>query len=547
MRNVGFNVKVEQIRERFQDLGELIDVVLPPSKRTSATTPDGRALKIPPHAGYAFVEFDTREQAQAAITAVNGSRIGGRPVAVDFAFDSRLYQAIKEKMPAQSETQAKSELFTEDPAPVSAKQDKPSETKTESEPAPKKQKTLSSETKTEPEPAPKKQKTGKKAVPATESEDDRKLFLVNVPFDAEWRDIKEGLCEFGGVAEDEIASVLIIKDKENNKPTGKAFVICKSKAATEKILAQESSSMPQLFGDLYKNKDSRPAVAPLEGAGCLVLGRRISIMRPLTKTQLEQQKQAKEEENAPKNPKVVNRKNIDFVNAGWINETHEEVWASLTPKDQKMRQACNEEKKFKLKNPNFVINTKRLMIRNVPKNMENGDLLQALIKAMGITGSKKKKQSGILKAAIVKDKVMVAVNGDQAPKEVDFDMNDSESENETPQPTGSGKIPMKEKKRSRGFAFVDFADSERAMRCLEATNNVPGAFGEKDPKRRPIVEFSFDDVRKLQIQQQRAAKQATKPSNEMGVKKTIEKKLSRGQKQRAKRRAEREAAAANHK
>jgi RNA recognition motif-containing protein len=166
---------------------------------------------------------------------------------------------------------------------------------------------------------------------------------------------------------------------------------------------------------------------------------------------------------------------------------------------------------------------------------------------MGITGSKKKKQSGILKAAIVKDKVMVAVNGDQAPKEVDFDMNDSESDNETSQPTGSGKIPMKEKKRSRGFAFVDFADSERAMRCLEATNNVPGAFGEKDPKRRPIVEFSFDDVRKLQIQQQRAVKQAAKPSNEMGVKKTIEKKLSRGQKQRAKRRAEREAAAANHK
>ena len=522
MRNVGFNVRPEQIRERFQDFGELIDVVLPPSKRTNPTTQDGRSLKIPPHAGYAFVEFDTRQQAQAAITGVNGSRIGGRAVAVDFAFDSRLYTAIKEKGEKAALTAKPAEAS---PAPVLPKREEPVETV---------------ETVAESEPVAKKQKT-KQSTP-TESEEDRKLFLVNVPFDAEWRDIKAGLSQFASVEESEIASVLMIKDKETQKPTGKAFVICKSAEVAAKILAMESSSMPQLFGDLYKNKDGRASVAPLEGAGCLVLGRRVSVMKPISKAQIEQQKLAKEEIDAPKNPKVINRKHIDYINAGWINETHEELWAELSPKDQKMRMACNEEKKFKLKNTNFVINTKRLMVRNVPKAMENGDLLHVLIKAMGLQGSKKKKQSGILKVAIVKDKIMVAANGEPAPKEADFDMNDSDSETETPTATDA-KIPMKEKKRSRGFAFVDFADSDRAMKCLEAFNNVPGAFGEKDPKRRPIVEFSFDDVRKLQIQQQRAVKQfAAKSASPQEPKRSVDKsikKLSRGQKQREKRRASR--------
>ena len=54
-------------------------------------------------------------------------------------------------------------------------------------------------------------------------------------------------------------------------------------------------------------------------------------------------------------------------------------------------------------------------------------------------------------------------------------------------------------------------------------------------------EFSFDDVRKLQIQNQRALKkpQAAAPAQVAEVKKRDEK-LSRGQRQRAKRRALRE-------
>ena len=523
MRNVGFGVNVEKLRERFQDFGEIVEVVLPPSKRTSPVSADGRRMKIPPHAGYAFVEFDTREQAQSAMTAVNGSRIGGRPVAVDFAYDARLFKLIKEKG-GEAKTEAPKAKVQ-----VEVKKEVPRESV--------KREVSSSVVESEVVQPIKKQKS---TSANEESEADaRKLFLVNVPFDAERGDVVSSISEFGKVEQSDIESVMFVKDKETKKPTGKCFIVFRSVSSCEKVLNMEKSAVPELFGDLYK-KDKH-VVAPLEGAGCIILGRRVSILKPLSKDELEKQKREKEDENQPKNPKVVNRKNIDYVNAGWINETHEEIWNQLSLKDQQMRTACNEEKKFKLKNPNFVINTKRLTIRNVPKRMENGDLQAAIIRAMGINGAKKSKQAGITKVAIVKDKLMVAV-GDRKPMETDFDMNAPESDGEDEKKTTS--LEMKEKKRSRGFAFVDLVDSERALKCLEAMNNVPGAFGDVDPKRRPIVEFSFDDVRKLQIQQQRAIKQANKRKDDVKpvkAKPSISKKLSRGQKQREKRRAQREA------
>jgi RNA recognition motif-containing protein len=521
VRNVGFNVNVDQLRERFQDYGEIVDVVLPPSKRISPTTADGKRMRIPPHAGYGFVEFYTREEAQQAITAVNGSRIGGRPVAVDFSYDIRIYQQIKSK------ESAKPAIKEETVAPVPE----------EPVPEPKRQKKVV-------EPVVEVKIEQKEVEKEKEDSEKRKLFMINVPFDATRADVETGLCEFGGIESSDIESVLFVKDKETSKPTGRCFVVFKASEISEKIHYLEESSKPQLFGDLYKNQAGKPAVAPLEGAGCVILGRRVSIMKPLSKKEIEERKRAKEEEEQPKNPKVVNRKNIDYINAGWINETHEEIWASIPPRDQKLRNASNEEKKFKIKNPNYVINTNRLMVRNVPKKMENGDLLTAALKAMKITGPKKVKQAGIIKVAIVKDKVMVAV-GDRKPKEEEeFDMNAPESDDEdgkTPTTNQDTKLEMKEKKKSRGFAFIDFTNSDSALKCLEAMNNVPGAFGEAFGNRRPIVEFSFDDVRKLQIQKQRELKKSRvtdtiKPQ----VKKVIDKKLSRGQRQRAQRRALRE-------
>jgi nucleolar protein 4 len=530
VRNLGFNVTKEQLQERFSDFGEIVDVHMPPSKRTSPVLPSGRPMKIPPHAGYAFIEFDTREQAQAAITAVNEVKISGRRVAVDFAYDTRIYKAALTK-------EAKSTGSTAQKTPETPVVDK-EETAEEpvvSVPTPTKRKAVD----TEPTPAAATKKT-KSETPVSD-ENSRKLFLLNLPYDSTKSDIIHGLCEFGKISESDIHLILMVKDKED-KFSGKAFVIFKSQSVAQKILDLEKSSFPESFGDLYKSKDEksiitpRSTAAPLEGSGCIVNGRRIAILKSLSKEEVQREKEKKEEENKPKSAKVINRNHLDLINTGWINETHAE-WNELSAQEQRLRTAANDERKIKLGNPNYVINPKRLTIRNIPKQFENGDLKVAILKAMGLKGSKKAKQAGLIKAAIVKDKILTPKDPEAAlekkPKTWSLDMPESEDDDE------DKNIAMKTKKKSRGFAFADFKSTESALTCLKAMNNIMGAFGESIP-RRPVVEFAFDDIRKLQIQEMRQAHTTQKTPLGNKPRRTISKdkpkKLSRGQKQRLKRR-----------
>ena len=522
VRNVGFNVTKDQLKSRFSDYGEVVDVHLPPSKRTSTDLPNGKRLQIPPHAGYAFVEFDTREQAQQAITGVNDSRVGGRRVAVDFAYDIRLYKAACRKSATKTDA-------TETPSKPADKD----EDMKEEESMPEPEKSLKRPSVAETPVNAKKSKT--EEVVSLDDADTRKLFLINIPYDADRSAIVSGLCEFGKIKEkSDIESVLLVKDKEG-KFLGKAFVVFKQVDGAEKVLQLEKSSLPEMFGDMYKNKDGRLATAPIEGVGCLVNGRRIGIMKALTRAQVEVEKQKKEQESNPKNPKLINRMNLELINAGWINEQHES-WKQLDARERNIRIASNEERKIKLKNPNYVINTKRLTVKNVPKHFENGDLMKVVVASMKLTGPGKLKRGGILKVAIVKDKVPIVDHTNmQVKKAEDWNLEMEDSGDELlPAANGAPQDKVKMKKKSRGFAFVDFNSTENALRCLNALNNVPGGFGDGTGTRRPIVEFSFDDVRKLQIQKARLDKTGGKEVHVVSVKKN--KRLGRGQKQRLKRR-----------
>ena len=510
----------DQLKQRFSDFGEVVDVHLPASKRTSTNLPDGRSMKIPPHAGYAFVEFDTREQAQEAITAVNDSRIGGRKVAVDFAYDIRLYKAACRKSAGKAEQL--------DAAKPSEKDEEMKEEEDEEEvESPKASKKRSVPIEVDTPTSSKKAKT---------DEESRKLFLINIPYDSDRAAIVSGLCAFAKINEkSDIESVLLVKDKDG-KFLGKAFVVLREATIATKILDLEKSSLPEMFGDLYKNKDGRLSTAPIEGVGCLVNGRRIAIMKALTKSQVEEEKKKKDEESNPRNPKLVNRMNLELINAGWINEEHDS-WKHLDPRERNIRTASNEERKIKLKNPNYVVNTKRLTVKNVPKHFENGDLMKAIASAMKLTGPSKLKRCGVLKVAIVKDKVPIVdvdSNQQKKPQEWSLEMDESEDEKDVV-PTKGNNEKVKMKKKSRGFAFVDFSSTENALRCLNAMNNVAGSFGDGTGTRRPIVEFSFDDVRKLQIQKARLEKMGGIRDTPVKVIKKG-KRLGRGQKQRMKRR-----------
>ncbi|KAG9489778.1 hypothetical protein GDO78_005623 [Eleutherodactylus coqui] len=57
------------------------------------------------------------------------------------------------------------------------------------------------------------------------------------------------------------------------------------------------------------------------------------------------------------------------------------------------------------------------------------------------------------------------------------------------------------KGQSLGYAFVQFVEHDHALAALRHVNNNPDLFG---PKKRPIVEFSLEDMHKLKIKERRA-------------------------------------------
>ncbi|KAG7251387.1 hypothetical protein CRUP_001787, partial [Coryphaenoides rupestris] len=56
---------------------------------------------------------------------------------------------------------------------------------------------------------------------------------------------------------------------------------------------------------------------------------------------------------------------------------------------------------------------------------------------------------------------------------------------------------------SLGYGFVQFQYSDHALTTLRYLNNNPEVFG---PNKRPIVEFSLEDGRKLKLKEQRQQK-----------------------------------------
>lgn len=59
----------------------------------------------------------------------------------------------------------------------------------------------------------------------------------------------------------------------------------------------------------------------------------------------------------------------------------------------------------------------------------------------------------------------------------------------------------KKEGRSLGYGFVDFTEHSHSLATLRHLNNNPEPFG---PEKRPIVEFSLEDRRKLKIKEMRA-------------------------------------------
>ena len=81
VRNIGFDMTEKHLRKCFDKFGKITEVNVPLKDNSKLNR------------GFAFVEFDTKEQALAAITGMHSQKWKGRTVAVEMSQAKGLYSS----------------------------------------------------------------------------------------------------------------------------------------------------------------------------------------------------------------------------------------------------------------------------------------------------------------------------------------------------------------------------------------------------------------------------------------------------------------------
>ncbi|XP_062929034.1 RNA-binding protein 28 [Mobula hypostoma] len=134
----------------------------------------------------------------------------------------------------------------------------------------------------------------------------------------------------------------------------------------------------------------------------------------------------------------------------------------MSASDMSKRTRFEELKRQKLKDVNIFVSPTRLCIHNIPKSVTDEQLRKLCLQAVGA------KEARIKECRIMRDLQMAKTKKDG---------------------------------RSLGYGFVEFMEHSHSLATLRYLNNNPETFG---AEKRPIVEFSLEDRRKLKVKEMRA-------------------------------------------
>mmetsp|Transcript_4447 Transcript_4447/g.10322 ORF Transcript_4447/g.10322 Transcript_4447/m.10322 type:complete len:685 (+) Transcript_4447:68-2122(+) len=493
VRNLSFNAREKHLRKVFGQLGELADVHLPMK--------DG---KDGLHRGFGFVQYKEASVAERAVADLNGTKICGRVVAVDWAVSASVFTKLQSeeqkeepeaKLPAKEDRRPKA-------APV---KDDGEEEEPDPEAELKRMKELlgddieedddedqDEQEEEEDEPVgstAKKLKAKAKDLlasrkPGYDVDQRQSIFVRNVPFDADEADLKEVFRRFG-----KVSSIKMVADKTGQQThRGSAFIKFAEASGAEAALATEEEAERKLkeLSSVVRRSDQRELPA-VEGFGISLKGRRL-VLKPAVKPQ--EAAELSDKSKMQKGQASKDRRTwMHLLNVGDIPETSPR-WENLSKSEQRQRREGQKERKWRINNSNFAIHPQRLSIRNLPTFIDANRLREAVVKHLAQTGPGEKKerlklaQEAIVKASLVRDDERRTESGER---------------------------------RSKGYGFMAFKDHDTAMKTLEFLNDNPTVFG---GSRRPIVEFAVEDKRKLRMQdelRQRFEEKLKKKSSAAGV------------------------------
>lgn len=477
IRNLSFKCSEDDLKTIFAQYGAVLEVNIP-------RKPDGKMR------GFAFVQFKNLLEAGKALKSMNMKEIKGRTVAVDWAVAKDKYKNTQsasapgeEKQPEPKHQKLdkvngrKEEVMREeedDDGDMEEDDDEDGDDGDDEEEEKNKESKVTKRVQIH-------KRAVRRPVPSESSEEDHSDEDSGLE-DGDSVDSGEDLAQSDTHTEEqEDEDVQVSKKKKRKLPSdvneGKTVFIRNLSFDSEE---EELGELLQQFGDLKyvcivlhpdtehskgcafaqfmtqeaAQKCLAAASPETEGGGLKLDGRQLKVDLAVTRDEA-----AKLRTKKVKKP--TGTRNLYLAREGLIRAGTKAA-EGVSAADMAKRERFELLKHQKLKDQNIFVSRTRLCLHNLPKAVDDKQLRKLLLNAT-------RGEKGV---RIKECKVMRDLKGVY------------------------GKI----KGQSLGYAFAEFQEHEHALTALRHINNNPEIYG---PQKRPIVEFSLEDRRKLKIKELR--------------------------------------------
>ncbi|XP_047704690.1 RNA-binding protein 28 isoform X1 [Prionailurus viverrinus] len=468
IRNLSFKCSEDDLRMVFAQYGAVLEVSIP-------RKPDGKMR------GFAFVQFKNLLEAGKALKSMNMKEIKGRTVAVDWAVAKDKYKNTQSaSAPGEKRLGPKHQE-------LSKENGREEEDGTEEEEEEEEEGEDNKEARvTKPTQNPNNSELchcrAIKKAPTVESSEEDHSDEDSDPEESDSVDDGDELAQSDTDSEQqEDEDVQVSKKKKRKLPSdvneGKTVFIRNLSFDSEE---EELGELLQQFGDLKyvrvvlhpdtehskgcafaqfmtqeaAQKCLEAASPETEGGGLKLDGRLLRIDLAVTRDEA-----AKLQTKKVKKP--TGTRNLYLAREGLIRAGTKAA-EGVSTADMAKRERFELLKHQKLKDQNIFVSQTRLCLHNLPKAVDDKELRKLLLNAT-------RGEKGV---RLKECRVMRDLKG------------------------AHGKV----KGQSLGYAFAEFQEHEHALTALRHINNNPEIFG---PLKRPIVEFSLEDRRKLKIKELR--------------------------------------------
>lgn len=482
IRNLSFKCTEDHLKEVFAKFGTVVEVKIP-------LKPDGKMR------GFAFVLFKKVPEASKALNAMNLKEIKGRPVAIDWAVP-------KDKFVT---TQQSSNSASTNPEEANAKTDSDTDDEDEKKKkAPPEKKNVSSKSavKHTEEFESGNEDGSEQSSEVSDSDDEKDEEEQEDDDDREEEEEEEedddddddgdsldsdhddGSMDEEDDEEDEEDKLAQKKTSKKQLPSdvkeGRTVFIRNLSFDTEE---EDLEEVLLQFGELnyikivlhpdtehskgcafaqFKTKEAADkciaaAQDEAEDSGIRIHGRKLMIVAAVSREDAVKLK-------VDKKKVETGTRNLYLAREGLIRPGTKAA-EGVPETDMVKRTRFEEIKRAKLRDINVFVSKTRLCVHNLPKSVDSKKLKSLCLQAVkGVKGVR------ITECRVIYDK-----------------------KPEKGQVMG----------QSLGYGFVQFQDHEHALATLRYLNNNPNIFGSQ---KRPIVEFSLEDLRKLKIKEMRQQK-----------------------------------------